>query len=160
MFNEYGLKSIIYERKKIIFEEWRNVISKDNKDNLLLSLHKKYSEDKYETQLIHNYCRYLLEIMLNDSPTINNVKYVEYKGPITICYSSSSMENENELITNLLYENKDENNTEEVKEKILFTKNERSGKDGYNVQINEVETQSVKKKKIMIILKKIMKYII
>ena len=139
-----GLRVSLDERKKIIFEEWRNVISKDNKDNLLLSLHKKYSEDKYETQLIHNSCRYFLEIMLNDSPTINNVKYVEYKGPITISYSSSSMENENELITNLLFENKDENITEEVNEKILFTRNERSGKDGYNVQINEVETKSEK----------------
>ena len=139
-----GIRVTLDERKKIIFEEWRNVISKNNKDNNILSLHKKFTEDKYEIQLGYNSCRYYLEVFLNESPKINNIKYVEYKGPITISYISS-IENENEVLTNLLFENKDENNSEEVNEKMFYKINGGGGEDGNHVEIDKVETESTKK---------------
>ena len=141
-----GLRVSLDERKKIILEEWRNIISKENKDNVLLSLHKKYSDDKYEIKLNYNFCIYLIEIILYENTNINNIKYVEYKGPTTIWYSSSSVENENELLTNLLYENTEENITETLNEKIFFSKtNNMNNTQENNIQINKVETETTKK---------------
>ena len=39
-----GLRVSLNERKKIIFEEWRNILNKNDK-KIILSLHKVYSED-------------------------------------------------------------------------------------------------------------------
>ena len=142
-----GSRVSLNERKKVIFEEWRNIISKDNKDNILLSLHKIFSDQKYEINLSNNYSTYIIEIILNDSTSINNLKYVEYNGPITIWYSSASIENEKELLTNLLYENKDEKYSEIINEKIFYTKDSNISEEDSdkNIIINKVETETIKK---------------
>jgi len=145
-----GLRVSLNERKKIIFEEWRNILNKNDK-KIILSLHKVYSEDKYEVKLSYNLSIFLLEIMLNQSTNINNIKYVEYKGPITVWYSSSSMENENELLTNLLYENKIEGISETMNEKIFYSRNNdyidnmNDSEENLSVIINQVETETTKK---------------
>ena len=146
-----GLRVSLNERKKLIFEEWRNIIDKENKDSIIFSLHKTYSDDKYELKLNYNNCTYLIEILLYESTDINNLKYVEYKDSITIWYSSSSVEDNHELLTNLLYENTIEKNTETLNEKIYYTKNKMNN-NLYNINeeempitINQVESETTKK---------------
>ena len=144
-----GLRVSLNERKKIVFEEWRNIISKDKNKDILLSIHKKYSEEKYEIKLICDFSIYIIEILLNDSININNLKYVEYKGPITVWYSLFMIKKDEELLTNLLYENSEEKNSETINEKIFYTKDKINESDnnmeGKNIIINKVETETIKK---------------
>ena len=141
-----GVRASLDENKKIIFEEWRNVINKADKNIILLSVHRIYSEKKYEIKLSYNFCTYSIIILLNDSEDIYNIKYVEYKGPITIFYSCYK-DNKNALITSLIYENKEEKNSEIVNEKMYYSKNDinKSDDGDLNITINKVETETLKK---------------
>ena len=139
-----GLRASLDENKKIVFEKWRNVINKNNKDSILLSVHQIYSEKKYEIKLSYNFCTYIITFLLNNYEKVNNIKYTEYKGPITIFYSLyKDDENENELITNLEYENKEENSSEILNEKMYYTTI--SNEEKFSITINKVETETIKK---------------
>ena len=141
-----GLRVSLNEKQKLVLEEWRNILSKEDKSNILLSLHKKYSDEKYEIKLNINFSTYFIEILLNDNINIDNFKYVETKQHITIWYSSASIETDKEILTNLLYENNEEKMSEIENEKIFYTKNNQNLADGnLNIIINKVETETIKK---------------
>ena len=100
-----GLRISLDEDKKIVFEEWRNVINKTNKDIILLSLHKIYSEKKYEIKLSYNFCTYTITLLLNDSE--NNKNFIdflnlEYETLETLdCYSK--LVKKNLIISKVIY---------------------------------------------------------
>ena len=132
--------------KKVIFEEWRNVINaKDRK--VVFSLHKVYTENsKLEVQISYDLCFYLLEIYLSDSDTINNCKYTIQNGPISTSYISNCFENNNELVTILTYDNSDEKCSETRNEKITYSEADSNAKLKFDEsRIKRVDKEATKK---------------
>ena len=72
----YGYRISLDSHNQKKYEEWRNVLSKGTRKNILLSLHKTFLEDNYEIKLTYKNEIYILEIN-STSNIINSIKFTK-----------------------------------------------------------------------------------
>ena len=144
----YGDRISLDENNKTKFEEWRNILSNEEKDNIILSLHKEYIQDRYEIKLTYKFEIYILEFSFFRK-IIDTVKFTKFQGNKKYTYSCSPSENEAEIITTIIFEDENgklyESKTECLFFNIDYKKLENSFDDEMPIIVNKVDTENIKK---------------
>ena len=140
----YGYRISLDFNNKKKFEEWRNLIQKRAKHNILLSLHKTFSENNYELKFIYKNEIHFIEI---NSPLniINSIKFTKlnsFKKTIYICVPDKS---HSEITTTYTYED-DINKLSITKVECLYYKFDYTKPylDSNIIIINQVDTETTK----------------
>ena len=140
----YGYRISLDSHNKIKFEEWRNLLSKGIKKNILLSLHKTFSEDNYELKFTYKNEIQFFEInsTLNKINSIKFTKLISSKKTVYICVPDK-YHSEITITYTFEEENKElsETKIECLYYKIDYTK---PYKDSTPIIINQVYTETIK----------------
>ena len=132
-------------------EEWRNILSNNNKEEVLFSLHKEFIDNKYEIKLTYKFEIYIIDILFKNE-IIDSIRFTKYKGDKKYLYSCNINENNTEIITTFTFENEEdksyETKTEHLYYKINYGKINKLYNDDIPILVNKVETQSIKKNTI------------
>ena len=116
----YGYRISLDSHNQKKYEEWRNVLSKGTRKNILLSLHKTFLEDNYEIKITYKNEIYILEIN-SLSNIINSIKFTKINSSKKHIYICVPDKTHSEITTTYTFED-DSNQLSETKTECLYYK--------------------------------------
>ena len=116
----YGYRISLDSHNQKKYEEWRNVLSKGTRKNILLSLHKTFLEDNYEIKITYKNEIYILEIN-SLSNIINSIKFTKINSSKKHIYVCVPDKTHSEITTTYTFED-EVNQLSETKTECLYYK--------------------------------------
>ena len=140
----YGYRISLNSNNKKKFEEWRNLLSKGVRNNILLSLHKTFCEDNYELKFTYKNEIHLLEIN-STLKTINSIKFTKIISPKKFTYICVPDKSHSEITTTYNLED-DINELYNTKTECLYYKLDYTKPylDSNAIIVNQVDTEIIK----------------
>ena len=143
----YGDRISLDENNNKKFEEWRNILSKEDQNKIIFSLHKVFVNDKFEVKITYNNETSILELIFKQK-IINSVKFTKYKGNKKYIYLCVPNGNNTEIVTTLTLEDEIdkiyESKTESLNYNIESTNLSNAYKEQLPISVNHVDTESIK----------------
>ena len=140
----YGYRISLDSDNNKKFEEWRNVLSKGTRKNILLSLHKTFFEGNYEIKLTYKNEIYMIDInsQLNK---INSIKFIKIKSSQKNTYLCVPDKMHSEITTTYIFED-ETNELSETKTECLYYKMDytKPYSGSYSIIVNQVDTETIK----------------
>ena len=140
----YGYRISLDSYNKKIFEEWRNLLSKGARKNILFSLHKTYSEDNYKIKLTYKNEIHILEIN-STKKEINSIKFTKNISSKKYTYVCVPNKSQSELTSTSTFEDGLNElkitKTESLYYKLDYTK---PYLDSIPIIVNQVDTETIK----------------
>ena len=130
IFINYGDRISLDKNLNKKFEEWRNVLSREDEDIILFSLHKTFIDDKFEIKTTYKSETTILELILRPN-AINSVKFTKMKGNKKYIYLCVPDEDNTKIVTTLTLEDEDDKTYESKTENL-----------NYNVDYSKIESNS------------------
>ena len=140
----YGYRISLDSDNNKKFEEWRNVLSKGTRQNILLSLHKSFFAGNYEIKLTYKNEIYIIDInsQLNK---INSIKFLKIKSEQKNTYLCVPNQTHSEITTTYTFEDETNELSETRTECLYYKMDYTKPYSGSNsIIVNQVDTESIK----------------